>query len=61
MEMGTIRTKVSRSHREVRAFLSLAFCGPNPTYDMYVAQLYINTLQWWSDKSADELFQTKKK
>ena len=28
MEMGTIRTKVSRSHREIIAFLSLTFCNP---------------------------------
>ena len=41
--MGTIRTKVSRSHSEIRAFLSLTFCSPNQTYDMRVAQLYINT------------------
>ena len=33
MEMGTIRTKVSRSHREIIAFLFLTFCNPNPTYD----------------------------
>ena len=33
MEMGTIRTKVSRSHSEIIAFLSLTFCNPNPTYD----------------------------
>ena len=33
MEMGTIRTKVSRSHSEIRTFLSLTFCSPNPTYD----------------------------
>ena len=32
MEMGTIRTKVSRSHSEIIAFLSLTFCNPNPTY-----------------------------
>ena len=35
MEMGTIRTKVSRSHSEIRTFLSLTFCCPNPTYDIY--------------------------
>ena len=34
MEMGTIRTKVSRSHSEIRAFLSLTFSSPNPTYDI---------------------------
>ena len=33
MKMGTIRTKVSRSHSEIIAFLSLTFCNPNPTYD----------------------------
>ena len=33
MEMGTIRTKVSRSHSEIIAFLSLTFSNPNPTYD----------------------------
>ena len=36
MELGTIRTKVSRSHSEMIAFLSLTFCNPNPTYDIYV-------------------------
>ena len=36
MEMGTIRTKVSRSHSEIIAFLSLTFCNPNPTYDMHI-------------------------
>ena len=35
MEMGTIRTKVSRLHSEIIAFLSLTFCNPNPTYDIY--------------------------
>ena len=34
MEMGIIRTKVSRSQSEIRAFLSLTFCSPNPTYDI---------------------------
>ena len=34
MEMGTIRTKVSRSHSEIIAFLSSTFCNPNPTYDI---------------------------
>ena len=36
MEMGTIGTKVSRSHSEIRAFLSLTFCSPNPTNIMLV-------------------------
>ena len=36
MEMGTIRTKVSRSHSQIRTFLSLTFCSPSPTYDMSV-------------------------
>ena len=36
MEMGTIRTKVSRSHSEIIAFLSLTFCNPNPTYDISI-------------------------
>ena len=39
MEMGTIRTKVSRSHSEIIAFLSLTFCNPNPTYDSYTPPL----------------------
>ena len=39
MEMGTIRTKVSRSHSEIRAFLSLTFCNPNPFYDIWMAVL----------------------
>ena len=38
MEMGTIRTKVSRSHSEIIAFLSLTFCNPNPTYDITIAE-----------------------
>ena len=42
MEMGTIRTKVSRSHREMIAFLSLTFFNPNPTYD--TDTLYNNTI-----------------
>ena len=33
MEMGTVRTKVSRS------FLSLTFCNPNPAYDIWMAVL----------------------
>ena len=33
MEMGTIRTKVSRSHSEIIAFLSLTFCSPKPSYN----------------------------
>ena len=36
MGMGTIRTKVSSFHSELRAFLSLSFCSPNPTYDISI-------------------------
>ena len=36
---GNLRTKVSRSHSELRAFLSLTFCSPNPTYDIWMAVL----------------------
>ena len=39
MEMVTFRTKVSRSHSEIGAFLSLTFCSPNPTYDIYLCRL----------------------
>ena len=38
MEMGTIRTKVSRSHREIIAFLSLTFCICSS--DRYITHFY---------------------
>ena len=44
MEMGTIRTKVSRSHSEIIAFLSLTFSNPNPTYDTDIFASFIREM-----------------
>ena len=30
---GNHQAKISRSHRKTKAFLSLIFCSPNPTYE----------------------------